>query len=44
MLAELEDEDFCGDPEDLDDENEDDSGDDYDEFTVINPNYFNTKS
>lgn len=44
LLAELEDEDFCGDPEDLDDENEDDSGDDYDEFTVINPNYFNTKS
>lgn len=34
LLAELEDEDFCGDPEDLDDENEDDSGDDYDEFTV----------
>ncbi|PIK60002.1 putative E3 ubiquitin-protein ligase HECTD1 isoform X1 [Apostichopus japonicus] len=33
LLAELEDEDFCGDPEDLDDENEDDSGDDYDEFT-----------
>ncbi|KAJ8045570.1 E3 ubiquitin-protein ligase HECTD1 [Holothuria leucospilota] len=33
LLAELEDEDFCGDPEDLDDENEDDSGDEYDEFT-----------